>query len=298
MLRGKRPQGFTIVEVMIFLTVSGILFISAVALIGGQQDKTEFFDAIHDTFSQLQALSDNVQVGQFTTPSNFTCTADSAGDAPLITSGGTTIEGGHLGCILIGQFIQFSPGGNKNQYAIYTVIGRQYQGATGSQPVTSINMAKPTVLTSNVQTVTLPEGLTVGSISYTDPSQAGKQYTSLVGFMSSFAPLQASSPILQSGSQTVDLVPLPVIGNNSNFFTLYLYITPSATVNDINGMSVNSSNQVFTGSVPTANTVLNPQGGVSVCFTSATTNEVGIVNIGTNDNPTGMQLTISNGSCS
>jgi type II secretory pathway pseudopilin PulG len=312
MFRGKKPQGFTIVEVMIFLAVSGLLFVSAATLLAGQQGKTQFSQAIHEIFSQLQSLTNNVQIGYYSNANNFSCQINdtTTGAAPTIVAMPGPGQGSNLGCVFIGQFIQFSPSNNNTQYSLYTVIGRQFQGATGSSPaVTSINQARPTSLTNGAtQTITLPAGLQIGSISYNDPNQGGggPQYTSLFGFISSFAQTQASTQSLQSGAQSVSLIPLPVVIGNSNAGNAYLNISPtgggSTSTNDINTFFQSNSNpsqiqQNYLGDSGATSSVINPQNGISVCFKSSSTNQIGVVNIGINGNPTGMKLSISDGTC-
>lgn len=43
MFGGNEPQGFTIVETIIFLAISGILFVSVVRLVEQRQASTYFF---------------------------------------------------------------------------------------------------------------------------------------------------------------------------------------------------------------------------------------------------------------
>src|SRR5205814_2186232 len=74
--------GYTIVEVMIFLAISSLLFVAASIAIGGQQAHTEFNTAANDTNTKFQQWIDQVANG-FTSstasglPSNVTCATSS-----------------------------------------------------------------------------------------------------------------------------------------------------------------------------------------------------------------------------
>ena len=316
MFGGKRPRGFTIVETMIFLAISGLLFLSTIEIVDGQQNKTEFFQAIHVTFSQLQTLSNNVSDGYYATnpiTGGFSCTAGSGAGVPPVLSASPNQQGQNLGCIYVGQMIQFAPGGNTNEFTIYTMVGRQYNGALGSTPVTSLAQAAPWPLSVSANiinyahTIYLTGGLSVGSVTFTDPNANGgaTQYDGMIGFMSSFAQQQPNSSFLQNGAQNVDIVPLPtVVGNvNAGYLNIANTGSNSQAYRFLNKMSEITYNGVPTmingrlASLPITPGIIDPQGGVSICFKSASTNKVGIVKIGVNNNPTGMQLNIQDGSC-
>lgn len=55
--------GFTIVETMIVLAVSGVLFISMVGVIQGQQNKIQFKNSMTDVVSQVQSIIGQVSTG-------------------------------------------------------------------------------------------------------------------------------------------------------------------------------------------------------------------------------------------
>ena len=66
--------GFTIVEVIIVLAVSSVLLVSALSLVGGQQKKAEFTQALSDIQSQIDGVMNNVATGYYANPGNFQCT--------------------------------------------------------------------------------------------------------------------------------------------------------------------------------------------------------------------------------
>ncbi|MGH7156920.1 MAG: type II secretion system protein, partial [Candidatus Saccharimonadales bacterium] len=50
---------------MIVLAISGVLLFSALTLVGGQQQKTSFTQAMQDVLSQIQSYASQVQAGNY-----------------------------------------------------------------------------------------------------------------------------------------------------------------------------------------------------------------------------------------
>ena len=112
--------GYTIVEIMIFLSVSAVIFIMATLVFQGQQGKTQFEQGMHDLASQLQLYVDQVSTTIFS-GSQYSCsTQNSAGRAKLSSSGGTG-TGTNQDCIFLGRAIQVIP--NQSKIFIYSVLG-------------------------------------------------------------------------------------------------------------------------------------------------------------------------------
>ncbi len=246
MFGGKRPHGFTIVETMIFLGVSGVLFVSVFALISNDQNKTEFFQGIHQVDSQIQSLATNVQNGDYSNYTDFTCRDMSGGSGtnpvPDITTNLVSNQGTNEGCTFIGHILQFGPiectgaacgaSPNLHEFTVYTVIGRQYKRALNpfstKTIVSNLTDARPRVIggynipgcgnggtpgdcpTLDTTTVQLPTGLQIADVTYKQgPTQ---YYNSLVGFFSGFPNTYNGSTA--GGSLTNALIPIP--SNNSN----------------------------------------------------------------------------------
>src|SRR5476651_427700 len=103
--------GYTIIEVMIFLAISGLLFLSAVVAVGGQQGHTEFSTSMRDTNSKVQSWIDEVDTGlsdsDFSTSGNrqVSCSLDPSTGGPVLTStGGTNINrGSNSACVFLGK---------------------------------------------------------------------------------------------------------------------------------------------------------------------------------------------------
>ncbi|HSX44369.1 MAG TPA: hypothetical protein VLE69_03715, partial [Candidatus Saccharimonadales bacterium] len=81
--------GFTIVETMIVLAVTGFMFFSAMLFISGQQAKTEFTQAAHETEAKINDVLNDVSTGVYNNKGDFRCDyiGGSPGNGIIITPG-------------------------------------------------------------------------------------------------------------------------------------------------------------------------------------------------------------------
>ena len=102
----KSLAGFTIIEVMIFLAVSGGLLISAIATISGQQGRTQFTTGVREFESRIQDLINDVETGYF--PSNLQLECRIGGDSgPDFDIDATVSQGTNQECVFLGKALQF-----------------------------------------------------------------------------------------------------------------------------------------------------------------------------------------------
>jgi type II secretory pathway pseudopilin PulG len=278
-MKTSNKNGYTIVEVMIFMAVTGLLIVSAMALITGQQNKTEFTQGTRDLELQIQDIINNVATGYYQNTNNFVCRDSGNGDFagfPTITNNTSNNQGANIGCTFIGHVLQFAPDGMDDTMKDYVVVGRQFytpSSSTVKQIVDSLEAAKPTPIAPSVRDTgtppnpppdasaitTLPFGLTVQRVTYDNNgtlAQAGA-----IGFFSTFVPY--GNGLQQSGSQSTDIVIIPgvTIANPSN--------TTKTTIDGI----ISLENGVV------ANT-RNPKGGVNICLKSGGTNQYAVITLG------------------
>ena len=68
MNRGEaRRGGYTIVETLIFLAVSALLFVSTIILISGRQAKAQFTNSVRDLVSDITDVANDVANGYYQT---------------------------------------------------------------------------------------------------------------------------------------------------------------------------------------------------------------------------------------
>lgn len=142
---GKTASGYTIVEVMIFLAVSGVLFVLAMVTINGQQRQANFAQGVRDFQAAMDDTVNDIRNGNFPDfGTAYTCTADSS-NAPKFTGGGPTdtgTHGTHEKCTYLGKVAQF--GASSNEVKVYTVVGRRVGAITEGDPK-DFQDAKPTI---------------------------------------------------------------------------------------------------------------------------------------------------------
>lgn len=150
MKRGGRltgMAGFTIIEVLIVLAVSGALLVSAAALINGRQAKTEFQTGINNTQQQIQQIINETISGYYPNAGDFTCTGSSVGGVVSFHNASNR-QGTNFGCIFMGKAIQFglsATGDDASTLGVLPMVGNQNynNGTIQDQAVQTLNKAAP-----------------------------------------------------------------------------------------------------------------------------------------------------------
>lgn len=209
---GTRNRGYTIVEVIIFLAISGFMFVLAASFVQGRQGKAEFQQGMNAVNTQVRDVMNDVGNGYFPSNENFRCEATSG--APSFPTGGTAkAQGTNQGCVFMGKVMHFGVAGTDlSGYSIYTLAGRQYKGTQqeGIFP-TSFSEARPVVVRASTVDMTdrgrLKWGLRITKATTTATDPNGVRPLSGIGFFSSFGSYETSDS-LSSGSQSTVVVPI------------------------------------------------------------------------------------------
>jgi len=210
MRRGLSTTGFTIVEVLIFLGVSGALLLSALTLIGGQQNKTEFNQAYNDIQKQIEGIINNVGNGYYPSSKKIECTA--SGNTISI-SDGTAEQGTQKGCVFLGQTLRSEPT-DKQTLIISTIAGLRED--TAEKEVTLMAKASPMVATQLDERIRLKNGLKLATIKEND-----NVLIDGVGFFSSLGAEDAAHGGLESKAQEVNYIGLPTGNVDASFAANY-----------------------------------------------------------------------------
>lgn len=224
-----RSSGFTIIEVLIVLAVTGLLFLGASALISGRTDQTEFDQGSRAFQQEIQSAINDVATGTYTGASGgigYTCTAS----ATLNFSNGGSGQGTNDECIFLGKLLEFGLGTNQDQINEYTLAGARQQPTTPPQEVTSLSNATPAiVMLGNGQPDVTTSQLEYGLHPYTiNPSKMSMNYSTDGGI--TFKPIGAFALVyslasysggnIVSGTQQVNVVPLGGSQLGDDFTTL------------------------------------------------------------------------------
>jgi prepilin-type N-terminal cleavage/methylation domain-containing protein len=262
-------SGFTIVEVMIVLAVTGLLFLSAAALISGRTDQTEFDQSIRAVQQQIQQTINEVSAGDYPNDTNYTC-VDNNNSLSFATGGQG--QGTNQNCIFLGTAMQFGVGPNGDSETTYTLAGLRQ---SGGDEVTDLAQAIPAIVAPNgnpdAQTLPLDYGLhTYGTSMNYSINGGGLTPIGAVAFVYSLASYGQANTI-NSGSQHVNVVP-------------------------IRGSQLGDPSPVTTidGALPTLDALDASSGtAVTICFASATTSQYGLITIGGNTNSNNGQLGVT-----
>lgn len=212
--------GYTIIEVMIFLAISGLTFIIAANFISGKEQKAEFNQGMHSIATEINGVINDVYNGSY--PSLGTLAGSTL---PCLRGNPGTLEGSNTNCVFMGKVMQFgvsgsgSAGTGYSGYNVYTVSGNQFQPGNPGQVATTFADAAPTAVTSTYGLdLTEHKGLDGGVLltkvydANTDPTKVmpticNPTGTGAIGFFGSFGNYVNNS--LASGSQTVVVTCVP-----------------------------------------------------------------------------------------
>ena len=279
-LGGLKEVGFTIVETMIVLAVTGALFVAIAATLSGRENEAEFVHAIQDAQAQIQQVIDQVSAGYYSNNNNFTCTSTSGGNSITIGPGSST-QGSNFGCVLLGKVIQFgvlnSNSNQPEQYQVYTIAGLQGLQSTPSPGSKSpFQNADPTVVgaftasDSGLNNYSISGTLEYGlSTLWVKVINNNNSNTSIgaVGFLMQPGSLNSGNNGYSSGTQSIDLVPI---------VNTTLGIDQVSAVSDIDSSGPGG----LRDSNLTTDAPINPANGVQICIASGGTNESGLITIG------------------
>jgi prepilin-type N-terminal cleavage/methylation domain-containing protein len=136
-MQGARG-GYTIVEVIIVLAISGALFAAAVTVFGGKQGRTQFTQAMQDVDSQIRSMVNDVGVSLYPEAGQYSCSISGSGRAVLTaTPTGVATNGA---CIYLGEAFQADTSAGAGKIYSYTVLGRRL---SSGNVVTSFSDANP-----------------------------------------------------------------------------------------------------------------------------------------------------------
>lgn len=119
----KHTSGYTIVEVLVFLSVSGFLLLSALTIMSGRQAQIQYRQGVTDIDDTITAVINDVSSGFF--PSlDFNCTLNTFTDRLDITAPSTEAQGSRQDCVFLGKAISLE-NTSTDRLVISTLAGRR-----------------------------------------------------------------------------------------------------------------------------------------------------------------------------
>ena len=281
MKKGLGAGGYTLVEVMIVMAISGSLLLAAGAMISGQRNRTEFSQAIREIDSQIQDVINDVATGYYANTANFNCSAAGAPSRPRLTpTASGDSQGTNRDCVFIGRVMHFGvANSDRERFNVYNVVGLR-QALSGGEyaNVQTLAQARPTAMARGSADTTTPDSTEQKKLQYglrIRSMTVNGQPVGAVGFLGSLVPGASNGGNLVSGAQTVNMLPIP-----------------GTTLDATSGTTVDRINALDTASI-----TLNPSNGVVLCFESGGTNEYGQITIGSNARRLTTTTVIQRGNC-
>ena len=199
-MKDKKQQfGYTIVEVMIVLAVSGMMFVIAANFINGKQQRTSFFQGSNDMGNIIQKVIDDVTNGHYSDVS-LSCTSPGGMVNVTGTSGDT--QGTNPNCVFLGKLVHFyrtSPTTPIQNYEIISIADAR--SASGVLPHPTVAMIGDLTIKAKI-----PQSLIVSRM--TIAKQSGTNIDGYsIGFVQSAGTIpDPSNGKYSNGGQTVSMV--------------------------------------------------------------------------------------------
>lgn len=192
--------GYTIVEVMVVLAVSGMMFVIAAGFVNGKQARTAFTYGSNELASRLQDTIEQVTDGQYSDIS-LQCTYSSGtGTNPNAVPTGTEQQGTNSNCVFLGKVLHFATDGNRAKYDVFPMAGGRV--GVNDTPITELVNAKPKVINSLITVEDTPQQLDIVNIKVTSSTGVtGNSY--MIGFFQSQGSFDSSTNSLDNGIQVV-----------------------------------------------------------------------------------------------
>ena len=247
---GKQPLGYTIVEVMIVLAVSGVMFIIAANFVSGKQANTAFHQGVNTLTANIQTGIEDVVAGHYSdVPINCSVQPSTPHYLKFTSSG--LGQGTNQNCVFLGKLFHFSVAGVANNYEVFALAGSKVDDISGG-PLTSLNQSALTTITDPGGTgidfthkSLVPEGLDVDGMKIDGAATNVFDFGFVQGF--GLTPGTKFANSYTSGAQTVSMITNPNVGSTAA-------TSDVATAADGNG-TPSQINETVTRVVP-AKTVL------------------------------------------
>jgi type II secretory pathway pseudopilin PulG len=201
----RLPQhGYTILEVMIFLATTGVLFASAAVAVGGSQRQAQYSQAVRDFETQIKDVANDAANGFYPAYERGRCRVNGATgkidfDLSVLGSPGSSTD-----CINIGKTLMFNLG-EEDSFSVGTLVG--INPPIGQSVDLSLSALRPTIAYKNAGTqqidLTVRKPIRFGA-SVTKIGLVGddsKEYSSL-SFITDF---NANSVVSENGTLTTNV---------------------------------------------------------------------------------------------
>jgi prepilin-type N-terminal cleavage/methylation domain-containing protein len=203
----KMPLGYTIVEVIIVLAISGMMFLIAANFINGKQEHTAFVQGTNDMVNQLQKIVDDVTDGHY---SDIPLHCTNSSGAISISQDATGKQGATQDCVFLGKMISFEGDAQPTAYQLFSLAAlRSYTNPDGSGTIPATGTTAVSAIPGLTVTGTIPQSLYIpntatGKMTVTPLAGPPAVTSYSIGFVQGLGTTTDAG--YTSGTQTVGLV--------------------------------------------------------------------------------------------
>lgn len=199
----RQPLGYTIVEVMIVLAVSGFMFIIAANFINGKQEKAAFTQGSNDMGSKLQKIVEDVTDGHY---SDVPLTCGQSGSSLSASASGSAPQGETANCVFLGKILRFdnAGGSQKDHYQVFSVAA--------ARSITTFPNSLVAAVSGLTTEAVVPQSLYVASMRVVDTSNGNHDDVNNIGFVQGIGNVDGDGVYLTQAQQPVQLA----FANTSN----------------------------------------------------------------------------------
>ncbi len=286
-------SGFTLVEVMIFIAISGVLFILGLKNLIDTQQKDQFNVALGNIKSQLQVYLNDAANGNYQLPNGYYCVPSSP---RLSVTNAVHVVTDSPDCSYLGSALYLLNNGaiNQSKILIFPVFGYTFKnnsivdGFSQIKPnSTSLSDSLPVSNSNLFTTYNLPSSVSLSSVTFVD-NHGVKNNINLFLLLSNYNQYTASNS-LNSGSQFSRIIPIiPLVSPID--YSSQIGVNAVNYVDELTDQcSENNSLPLpaYTCRLNTANleisssaTPINPSSGISICLNDTNGSESANLTIG------------------
>ena len=139
-MRVNKKTGYTILEVLIFLAVSSLMFVSAMRAINGRQKQVQFTQSVREFDAKIKDVINDVTTSYY--PTNKTVDCLVSGGEVVIDDALNETLGTNDDCIYVGKVIHFQINNNNTTMKIFAMAGKRYSDGNLT-PSLSVQDARP-----------------------------------------------------------------------------------------------------------------------------------------------------------
>lgn len=148
-MRYRARLGYTILEAMLFITISSSMFVLAMISFSGRQQQVQFTQAVRELDAKILDTINDVTTGYFSNDGSLQCSVDPSEQRPIIDDAVTaSAQGTNDDCVLVGKAMQFFPEDgdsvteNQSLLYVYNIVGKRLESPDG-EPAQSLEESKP-----------------------------------------------------------------------------------------------------------------------------------------------------------